>query len=164
MMLVHEPSSQSEVCVSRVGRHFGDCIVHGRTGRWPWKASSVDRHCALSTRLLTFMSFFFYLILYHIIHWSTTVLVTSWSKELISIKVCRDEVRDVRASKCCCHNIRSSINWHPNRFPNALLGQTPCRLFPCARTDHSPSVIIDVVQQLKEVRVHEPISQSELCV
>ena len=26
-------------------------------------------------------------------------MVTSWSKELISIKVCRDEVRDVRASE-----------------------------------------------------------------
>ena len=28
-------------------------------------------------------------------------MVTSWSKELISIKVCRDEVRDVRARSRC---------------------------------------------------------------
>ena len=38
------------------------------------------------------------------------------------------------------------------RSPNALLGQAPLLAFPCARTDHSTSVIINVVQQLKTAR------------
>ena len=63
--------------------------VRGTEGRRPAAAEIVQRLRGGRTSASSRNSFFLNLFLYRFIHWSTTVLVTGWSKELILFKECR---------------------------------------------------------------------------